>query len=121
MLGVDPQARVFLAAGVTDMRKQIDGLALLVAEVLKADPFSAHLFCFANRQRDKVKILQWTGTGFWVYYKRLERGRFHWPEPGDGSTRVTLSRRELEWLLEGLPLGRCRDEAHRREHYQRVA
>ncbi|WP_443134971.1 IS66 family insertion sequence element accessory protein TnpB, partial [Halorhodospira sp. 9621] len=56
ILGVDPHARVFLAAGATDMRKQIDGLALLVADVLKADPFSAHLFCFANRQRDKVKI-----------------------------------------------------------------
>jgi len=102
MLGTDPAAKVYLAAGVTDMRKSIDGLAVLVADVLGEDPLSRHLFAFCNRGRDKIKILQRTGTGFSLHYKRIDSGRFHWPAANTDRRRVTLTRRELEWLLEGL-------------------
>lgn len=111
MLGADPGARVYLAAGVTDMRKSIDGLAVRVADVLGADPLSRQWFVFCNRRRDKLKILQWTGTGFWLHYKRIEQGRFRWPEAQPGQRVVTLTRRELEWLLEGLSPSQA--EAHR--------
>ena len=98
--GID---RVYLACGATDLRKSIDGLAALVKEEFELDPFSPCLFVFCNRQRDKLKILQWEHNGFWLHYRRLERGKFQWPaEPG--SAPVTISRRELRWLLDGLSL-----------------
>lgn len=72
--------RVYLAVGATDMRKQIDGLAALVEDVLEQDPFSACLFVFCNGTRDKLKILYWQRNGFWLWYRRLERERFRWPQ-----------------------------------------
>jgi transposase len=112
MLGTDPAAKVYLAAGVTDMRKSIDGLAVLVADVLGQDPLSRHFFAFCNRGRDKIKILQWTGTGFWLHYKRIDSGRFHWPAADTDRRCVTLTRRELEWLLEGLSVQQPRAHQH---------
>ena len=95
--------QVYLACGSTDLRKSIDGLAVLVKESFHLDPFSPCLFVFCNRKRDKLKILQWDHNGFWLYYRRLEKGRFRWPSnPGDGAMAVT--RRELRWLLDGLSL-----------------
>jgi transposase len=90
--------RVYLACGNTDLRKSIDGLAALVQEGFQLDPFSA-LFVFCNRKRDKLKILHWDHNGFWLYYRRLERGTFAWP--AEGITRK-VSARELRWLLDGL-------------------
>jgi transposase len=89
------------------MRKSIDGLAALVQEEFQLDPFSA-LFVFCNRKRDKLKILHWEHNGFWLYYRRLERGTFTWP--AEGTTR-SVSVRELRWLLDGLTLEQRR--AHR--------
>lgn len=103
MLGESSAGRVYLACGSTDLRKSIDGLAVLVREGFDLDPFSSCLFVFCNRQRDKIKILEWDQSGFWLYYRRLERGRFRWPEEHGAST-VTVTRRELRWLLDGLPL-----------------
>ena len=91
--------RVYLAAGATDMRKSIDGLSVLVETVLQQDPFAPHWFVFCNRGRDKIKILQWDRNGFWLHYKRLEKGSFRWP-----TAACTVSHRELSWLLEGLSL-----------------
>lgn len=68
--------RVYLACGATDLRKSIDGLAVLVKECFSLDPFSSSLFVFCNRQRNKLKILRWDRNGFWLYYRRLERGKF---------------------------------------------
>lgn len=85
------------------MRKSIDGLAALVQESFKLDPFSPCLFVFCNRQRNKLKILHWQHNGFWLYYRRLERGRFEWPDLGSNKT-LTVTRRELNWLLDGLSL-----------------
>lgn len=95
--------RVYLARGATDLRKSIDGLAVLVKEGFKLDPFSPCLFVFCSRKRDKLKILHWEHNGFWLYYRRLEKGKFQWP-PNDGTDVTTVSRRELRWLLDGLPL-----------------
>lgn len=94
--------RVYLARGSTDLRKSIDGLAVLVQQGFNLDPFSACLFVFCNRQRNKLKILQWEHNGFWLHYRRLERGTFQWPADTD-STALKISRRELRWLLDGLP------------------
>lgn len=96
--------RVYLASGSTDLRKSIDGLAVLVKEGFDLDPFSSSLFVFCNRERDKLKILHWEHNGFWLYYRRLERGRFRWPTETAASTTITISRRELRWLLDGLSL-----------------
>ena len=99
-VGVD---RVYLATGSTDLRKSIDGLAVLVKEGFELDPFSSCLFVFCNRKRDKLKILHWEYSGFWLYYKRLERGKFRWPQD-PGSSPLKISYRQLRWLLDGLPI-----------------
>ena len=99
-VGID---RVYLAVGATDLRRSIDGLAVLVKEGFELDPFSACLFVFCNRKRDKLKILQWEHNGFWLYYRRLEKGKFQWPQ--NINQKVTaISRRQLRWLLDGLSL-----------------
>ncbi len=101
--------RVYLATGNTDLRKAIDGLAVLVKESFELDPFSPCLFVFCNRKRDKIKILEWQHNGFWLHYRRLERGKFHWPTaPTDV---VNVSYRELRWLLDGLSLNQ--QQAHK--------
>lgn len=99
-IGVD---QVYLACGSTDLRKSIDGLAILVKEGFALDPFFPCLFVFCNRQRDKLKILQWDHNGFWLHYRRLEKGRFQWPMGADAAP-IKISQRQLRWLLDGLSL-----------------
>lgn len=108
---------VYLATGVTDMRKSIDGLAALVQVEFALNPFSPCLFVFCNRQRNKLKILHWNTNGFWIHYRRLERGRFEWPQRGHEQT-ITVSRRELNWLLDGLSM--TQGKAHRRVNAKTV-
>ena len=93
--------RVFLACGKTDMRKSIDGLSAIVEGSFKLDPFAdGALFVFCNRNRDRVKILEWDGDGYWVHFKRLEKGHFRWPAIGDEPT-MALTGEELAFLLGG--------------------
>jgi len=92
--------RVFLACGKTDMRKQINSLAAIVEGSFKLDPFDGALFVFCNRNRDRIKILEWDGDGFWLYFKRLEKGHFKWPTAGEQPT-MTLTGEELSYLLGG--------------------
>lgn len=94
--------QVYLACGSTDLRKSIDGLAVLVKETFALDPFSQCLFVFCNRKRDKLKVLQWQHNGFWLHYRRLERGKFKWP--ADHGDVVSINYREFRWLLDGLTL-----------------
>ena len=94
---------VYLAMGATDLRKSIDGLAALVTESFNLDPFSRSLFVFCNRKRDKIKILEWDVNGFWIHYKRLEKGTFKWPDASDFKT-LLVSEREFRWLLDGLSI-----------------
>lgn len=102
MLNIESVNQVFLAPGATDLRKSIDGLSALVSVEFELDPFSDCWFVFCNRQRDKLKILRWDTNGFWLYYRRLERGRFKWPVKTE--TALTISRRQLQWLLDGLSI-----------------
>ena len=103
--------KVYFAVGSTDMRKSIDGLAAIVQECFKLDPFSSSLFVFCNKGRNKLKILQWDHNGFWLYYRRLEKGVFQWPKEGSNSS-LMLSSRELQWLLDGLSIKQ--DQAHKK-------
>ena len=100
MFSIDAHTRVYIAAEPADFRKQINGLSLIVQEVLELDPFSAHLFVFTNKGRDKLKLLYWHHNGFVLLYKRLERGRFVWPRQ-ENRQPVCLTLRELAHLLEG--------------------
>lgn len=92
--------RVYLACGKTDMRKSINGLAAIVEAGFRLDPFDGALFVFCNRSRDRIKVLEWDGDGFWLHLKRLEKGHFRWPEPGENGT-LTLTGEELNILLGG--------------------
>lgn len=85
------------------MRKSINGLMTLVQENFCLDPFSETLFAFCNRKRDRLKILEWDGDGFWLYFKRLERGHFTWPREGNEATMV-LKPEELSCLVDGARL-----------------
>lgn len=108
MFSVGPATRIYLAAGATDMRKGFEGLYGLVRDRLVCDPLSGHVFLFANAQRNRVKMLFWDGSGLWVCAKRLEKGRFGWPEASSGETKVVLSHEELALLLGGIDLASTR-------------
>ena len=109
MFALSPATRIYLAAGVTDLRQGFDGLAALAQTVWNADPLSGHLFLFANRLRNRVKVLWWDGSGLWLCTKRLEQGRFSWPPaPAEGSRGVSLSGEELALLLGGIDLAQTR-------------
>jgi transposase len=95
--------QVYLALGPTDLRKAIDGLSLIVQEKFQLDPFSKNLYVFCNRKRDKIKILEWDGSGFWLHYKRLEKDYFQWPERIEG-THLQVDERAFRWLLDGLSI-----------------
>ena len=84
MFSVGSATRIYVAAGATDMRKGFEGLFGLVRDRLDCDPLSGHVFLFANAQRNRLKLLFWDGSGLWVCAKRLEKGRFRWPEIGSG-------------------------------------
>src|ERR1700687_2582741 len=92
--------KIWLAAGVTDMRRGFDGLSAKVQTVLEQQPFSGHVFVFRGRRGDIVKLLWWDGDGLCLFAKRLERGRFIWPQATEGT--VCLTRAQLSMLLEGI-------------------
>ena len=106
MIPVPSNTRVWLAAGVTDMRRGFNTLAAQAEQVLAEDPYSGHLFVFRGRRGDLLKIIWWDQQGACLFTKRLERGRFVWPAAKDG--KVSLSPSQLSMLLEGIdwrPLG----------------
>lgn len=103
MIFLPSQTRVYLAAGVTDMRKAIDGLSILVEGVLELDPFSGHLFVFCNRSKTIIKVLYWDRNGFCLWQKRLEKHRFKWPQNPDQIMEIGPV--DLSFLLEGLDIG----------------
>jgi len=85
------------------MRKSINGLMTLVQQSFDLDPFADALFAFCNRARDRLKILEWDGDGFWLYFKRLERGHFRWPT-SDGEKTMLFDGAELSCLIDGAKL-----------------
>ena len=100
MIGLPAGTRVWIAAGVPDMRKGMDGLAAIVQTALGERPFSGDVFVFRGRRGDLVKLVWWSGDGMNLYAKRLERGRFVWPQAASGA--VHLSPAQLSMLLEGI-------------------
>lgn len=110
MIPFGPATRIYLAAGATDLRKSFEGLSDLVRHQFKEDPFSGHLFVFANRRKTRLKVLYGDGSGTWVCAKRLEKGVFSWPRTGPpegGALRILAQ--ELTLLLSGIDLDKTRE------------
>jgi len=106
VFGLGPATRIYVALETTDLRKGFDGLHGLVRDKLGLEVRSGHLFLFANARRNRLKILYWDGSGLWICAKRLEKGRYSWPQAGDQSDQVILSHEELSLLLGGIDLRR---------------
>lgn len=94
--------KVHLALGYIDMRKGMDGLAMMVQEVLHQDPFSGHLFVFRGRKVDLIKIVYWDGTGLCLFTKRLEQGVFLWPPSLEVGKTLSMTSSQLSNLIHGL-------------------
>jgi transposase len=100
MIALPSAARIWIAAGQTDLRRGFNGLSALAQTVLERDPFSGHVFVFRGKRGDLIKLLWWDGDGLCLFAKRLERGRFIWPQAESGA--VSLSPAQLSMLLEGI-------------------
>jgi transposase len=103
MLPIPSNTRIFLACEPVDMRKQFNGLWTVAQTALGEDPFGGALFVFANRDRNRIKMLYWDGTGVWIFAKRLEKGRFSWPS-GTTGNKLHLAPEALTMLLGGIDL-----------------
>ena len=100
MIPVPSNTRVWLAAGVTDMRRGFNTLVAQAEKTLALDPYSGHLFVFRGRRGDLLKIIWWDQQGACLFSKRLEKGRFVWPAAKDG--KINVSGAQLSMLLEGI-------------------
>ena len=100
MISLPANTQIWIAAGVTDLRRGLTGLSAVAQTVLEKNPYSGHVFAFRGRRGDLIKLLWFDGDGLCLFMKRLERGRFIWPKVENGA--VTLSRAQLSMLLEGI-------------------
>ena len=107
LFGVGLATKIYLAVEAIDMRKGFEGLYGAVRDQLGHDPLGGHLFLFTNKSRTRLKALVWDGSGLWVCAKRLEKGRFRWPE-AEGRHSVTLRSEELAMLVSGLDVKQTR-------------
>jgi transposase len=114
---LNSELAVFVHRDAVDFRKSINGLAALVEQSLRMDPFAKAAFVFSNRRRDRIKILGWHRNGFWLLTRRLESERFVWPRVSE--TVIELSVEQLHWLLEGFDLEAMR--GHRALRFERAA
>ena len=108
MFGFGPATRIYVAAGATDMRKNFNGLYGLVRDHLGCDPESGHVFVFTNARRNRLKLLVYDGSGLWVCAKKLDGGRFRWPDADSTVKKLVLSSEELALLLGGIDLTQTR-------------
>ena len=108
MFGLGLATKIYLAVEAIDMRKGFEGLHGLVRDHLGQDPLSGHLFLFTNKTKTRLKALVWDGSGLWVCAKRLEKGRFRWPEAKPQQRAVTIRSEELAMLVNGLDLKQTR-------------
>jgi transposase len=113
VLGLGAATRIYVATGATDMRLSFDGLYALVVGQLQQDPRTGHLFLFANKRRDRMRILFFDGSSLWVCARRMEQGRLHWPSSEEG--HIQLSREEFALLIGGIDLSATR----KRKWYRR--
>ena len=100
MIGPPDGARIWIAAGITDLRRGFTGLSAAVQTVLEQDPFGGQVFVFRGRRGDLIKLLWWDGDGLCLFSKRLENGRFVWPKASSGTVHLTPA--QLSMLLEGI-------------------
>jgi len=107
--------KIFIRPGITDLRKAVNGLSVIVQEKMKQDPFSGSVYLFCNHERKLLKAVYWDKTGFWLSQKRLEKDKFPWP--ADETEARELSAEELRMLLSGIDFFK----AHRELFYKRVA
>jgi len=117
MFRLSEELAVYVHRDPIDFRKNINGLAALVEQGLKRDPFAPAVYVFRNRRRDRIKILGWHKNGFWLLLKRLEADRFVWPRADEAV--VNLSVEQLHWLLEGYDLAAMR--GHHALRYRRAS
>lgn len=115
MFRLDAGLKVYLHREAVDGRKSINGLSALVEQALGLDPFAAAVYVFSNRRRNRIKLLLWDRTGFWLLMKRLEADRFVWPKQ---SSVVELTVEQLHWLLEGIDIAAIRP--HKTQKYLRA-
>jgi len=111
--------RIYACLKAVDFRRGVDGLAAIVREALGRDPLSGDLFLFRNRRSDRLKILFWDGDGFWLWYKRLERGTFRFPR--SVGEALEIDRTQLTCLLEGVDLSSVRRQRRYRLSLKRKA
>ena len=113
MIPIGPRSSIYLFTEPTDMRKAFNGLCGEIRKTGIFDPLSGNLFVFVNKQRDRLKILYWDRHGFWLFYKRLEEGRFQLPKNNDiESSAWQVAYEQLLMILEGIDLS-----ARRRKRY----
>jgi transposase len=119
MLTLPVPVRIFVHTAPTDMRKSFDGLSTIVTDFMNEDPLSGHMFLFINRRRNLAKLLYWSGDGYALWYKRLERGTFEPPtairSTQDTSPRMEITASQMSLLLDGIELA----SARRRVRYAR--
>jgi len=119
MLSLPVPVKIFVHTAPTDMRKSFDGLSAIVADFMNEDPLSGHLFLFINRRRNRAKLLYWSGDGYALWYKRLERGTFELPaaiaSAQDDAPRLEITASQMSLLLDGIELATAR----RRLRYER--
>lgn len=105
MLNLPSTVRIYVAAVSVDLRKGFDGLAAATRTLIRQNPTSGHIFVFLNARRNRAKLLVFEPSGFWLLYKRLERGQFEWPHaPADGCRHIEIDSTELALMLEGIDL-----------------
>jgi transposase len=114
MLRFPEEVPIYLKTGITDMRKSINGLSALVQNEMKKNPFEPGYFLFCGKTRRILKLLYWDRSGFALWYKRLEKERFPWPEKEEEARRITAE--EVGWLLSGIDFFR----AHKKLSFSRV-
>ena len=102
MIDLSRVRNYYVACGYTDLRRSIDGLAMIIQGQLRLDPFSSALFLFCGRRRDRIKGLLWERDGFLLLYKRLDNGQFQWPR--NETEAKLLTPQQTRWLLEGLTI-----------------
>ena len=116
MLNVSHDTRIFFYSKPVDMGKSFRGLCQLAESVLKRDPATGHWFVFLNRRANRMKLLGWDGTGFWIWYKLLEAGTFQWLPEEDGSDHLEIDMTQLSMIIHGIDVS----SAKRRKRYRKA-
>jgi transposase len=106
MINLPAGIKIYLAIAPINMHRSFDGLSMLAQEVVQQNPLKGHLFVFRNKRADKIKLFIWDRNGFFIFYKRVERGRFKFPKVNQDS--IEISREELTLLLDGIDVSRLK-------------